>query len=146
MIILIIHIIVSYDQNISLIFYVNDRSHVKLRHPSCFYISAQRQYSAVLKMCTLLKWLPCLTSLRTSRSTYKTYRHKTYHHKTYHRKTYLFKTYQNKTYLTTKLIKTKLIKLQNLSKQNLSSQNLLNYKTYKNKKYQPKKHIKLKTY
>ena len=57
MIILIIHIIVSYDQNISLIFYVNDGSHVRLRHPSCVYINAQRQYTAVLKMCTLLKWL-----------------------------------------------------------------------------------------
>ena len=30
---------------------------VRLRHPSCVYISAQRQYTAVLKMCTLLKWL-----------------------------------------------------------------------------------------
>ena len=57
MIILIIHIIISYDQNISLIFYVNNGSHVRLRHPSCVYISAQRQYTAVLKMCTLLKWL-----------------------------------------------------------------------------------------
>ena len=58
MIILIIHIVVSHDQNISLIFYVNDGSHVRLRHPSCVYISAQRQYTAaVLKMCTLLKWL-----------------------------------------------------------------------------------------
>ena len=57
MIILIIHIIVSYDQNILLIFYVNDGSHVRLRHPSCVYISAQRQYTTVLKMCALLKWL-----------------------------------------------------------------------------------------
>ena len=57
MIILIIDIIISYDQNISLIFYVNDESHVRLRHPSCVYISAQRQSTAVLKMCTLLKWL-----------------------------------------------------------------------------------------
>ena len=38
-------------------FYVKDGSHVRLRHPSCVYISAQRQYTAVLKMCTLLKWL-----------------------------------------------------------------------------------------
>ena len=57
MIILTIHIIISYDQNISLIFYLNDGSHVRLRHPSCVYISAQRQYTAVVKMCTLLKWL-----------------------------------------------------------------------------------------
>ncbi len=58
-IILIIDIIISYDQNISLIFYVNDGSHVRLRHPSCVYISAQRQYTAVLKMCTLTS-LPIL--------------------------------------------------------------------------------------
>ena len=57
MIILIIHIIISYAQNIALIVYVNDGSHVRLRHPYCVYISAQRQYTAVLKMCTLLKWL-----------------------------------------------------------------------------------------
>ena len=42
LIILIIHIIVSFDQNISFIFYVNDGSHVRLRHPSCVYITAQR--------------------------------------------------------------------------------------------------------
>ena len=41
---LIIHIIVSYDQNISLIFYVKDGSHVRLRHPSCVCITALRQY------------------------------------------------------------------------------------------------------
>ena len=57
MIILIIHMIVCFEQNISFIFYVKDGSHVRLRHPSCVYISAQRQYTAVLKMCTLLKWL-----------------------------------------------------------------------------------------
>ena len=53
MIILIIHIIVSCDQNISLIFfYVKDGSHVRLWHPSCVYITAQRQYIAVQKMRT----------------------------------------------------------------------------------------------
>ena len=52
MIILIIHIIVSYDKNISLIFYVKDGSYVRLWHPSCVYITAQRQYTAVQKMCT----------------------------------------------------------------------------------------------
>ena len=63
MIILIIHIIVSYDQNISLIFYVNDGSHVRFRHPSCVYISAQR--------CVHI-WnnFPCLTSLSWSNSRY----------------------------------------------------------------------------
>ena len=55
LIILIIHIIVSNDQNILLIFYVKDGSHVRLRHLSCVYISAKRQYTAVRKMCTLLK-------------------------------------------------------------------------------------------
>ena len=35
---MIIHIIVSYDQNISLIFYVKDGSHVRLWHPSCVSI------------------------------------------------------------------------------------------------------------
>ena len=57
MIISIIQIIISYEQNILLIFYVNDGSHVRLQHPSCVYITAQGQYTAVLKMCTLLKWL-----------------------------------------------------------------------------------------
>jgi len=57
LIILIIHIIVSYDQNISLVFYVKDRSHVRLWHLSCVYITAQRQYTAVQKMRTALKSL-----------------------------------------------------------------------------------------
>ena len=48
--------------------------------------------------------------VRTSMSTYKTYRHKTYHHETY----------QNETYLTTKLIKTKLINLKNISNSKLT--------------------------
>ena len=52
-----IHIIVSYDQNILLIFYVKDRSHVRLSHPSCVSITAQRQYTAVQKMRTPLKLL-----------------------------------------------------------------------------------------
>ena len=52
---LIIHIIVSYDQNISLIFYVKDGSHFRLWHPSCVYITTQRQYTAVQKMRTPLK-------------------------------------------------------------------------------------------
>ena len=30
-------------------------SHVRLRHRSCVYITAQRQYTAVQKMCTLLE-------------------------------------------------------------------------------------------
>ena len=50
------NIIASYNQNISLIFYVKDWSHVRLRHPSCVYISAQRQYTAVQNF-------PCITSL-----------------------------------------------------------------------------------
>ena len=53
--ILIINIIVAYDQYISLIFYVKDGSHVRLGHPSCVYITAQRQYTAVQKMRTPLK-------------------------------------------------------------------------------------------
>ena len=44
------HIIVSYDQNISLIFYVKGGSHVRLRYPTCVYTTAQRQYTAVQKM------------------------------------------------------------------------------------------------
>ena len=35
-------------------FYVKDDSHARLRHPSCVYITAQRQYTAVQKMRTLL--------------------------------------------------------------------------------------------
>jgi len=55
LIILIIHIIVSYDQNISLIFYVKDESHVRFRHPSCVYITVQRQCTTIQKMRTPLK-------------------------------------------------------------------------------------------
>ena len=49
-IILIIHIIVSCDQNVSLISNVKDwshHSHVRLWHPSCVYFTAQRQNTAV---------------------------------------------------------------------------------------------------
>ena len=55
LIILIIHILIFYDQNISLIFLSEDGSHVKLWHPSFVYFIAQRQYTAVQKMCTPLK-------------------------------------------------------------------------------------------
>ena len=47
---LIIHIIVSYDQNISSIFFVTYGSHVRLQHPACVYITTQRQYTAVQKI------------------------------------------------------------------------------------------------
>ena len=36
-------------------FYVKDGSHIRLWHPSCVYITAQRQYTAVQKMRTPLK-------------------------------------------------------------------------------------------
>ena len=48
-IILIIHIIVFYDQNILLIYYEKDGSHVRLWHSSCVYFTVQRQNTAVLK-------------------------------------------------------------------------------------------------
>ena len=48
-------IIVFYGQNISLIIYVKDGSHDRLRHLACVYITAQRQYTAVQKMRTPLK-------------------------------------------------------------------------------------------
>ena len=57
MIILIIHIIVSYDQNISLIFYVKNRSHFRLWDPSCVYFTAHRQCAAVQKIRTPLRSL-----------------------------------------------------------------------------------------
>ena len=44
--ILIIHIKVSYDTRIFYWFYVKDGSHVRLWHPSCVYIIAQRPYTA----------------------------------------------------------------------------------------------------
>ena len=53
---LIIHIIVSYDQNISLIFYVKVWFNVRLWHPSCVYCTAQRQYTAVETIRTPLKY------------------------------------------------------------------------------------------
>ena len=56
--ILILYVINSYDQNIWLIFYFKDGSHVRLWHPySCVYIRAQRQYTAVQKIRTPLKLL-----------------------------------------------------------------------------------------
>ena len=60
-IILIIPIIVSYDQNISMIFYMKDWSHVRLLHPSCVYITTQRlQY----KRCVHLRNnFPCIITL-----------------------------------------------------------------------------------
>ena len=57
MIISIIHIIVSYDQNILLIFYLKDGSHVSLWHQSFVYFMPQRQHTAVQKMRTHLKKL-----------------------------------------------------------------------------------------
>ena len=56
LIILIIHKIVSYDQNISLIFYVKDGSHVRLPHPSCVYITAQWQYTSEITFLALNPW------------------------------------------------------------------------------------------
>ena len=53
--ILLFHIIVSDDQNISLNFFEKDDSHFMLSHPSGVYFTAQRQYTAVLKMFTNLK-------------------------------------------------------------------------------------------
>ena len=49
----------SFDQNISLIFYVivKDNSYVRLPYTSCVYIPAQRQYTVVQKMGTPLKQL-----------------------------------------------------------------------------------------
>ena len=38
-------------------FYVKNGSHVRLRHPSCVYITAQRQYTAVQKMRTQISQL-----------------------------------------------------------------------------------------
>ena len=52
MIILIIRIIVSYDQNISLIIHVKDGSHGMIRHPFCVYITAHYITTAVQKMLT----------------------------------------------------------------------------------------------
>ena len=66
MIILIIHIIVSYDQNISLIFYVKYGTHVRFRHPSCAYITGVPPIDSTLqyKRCIHL-WnnLPCIITL-----------------------------------------------------------------------------------
>jgi len=47
--ILIIYIKVSYGTRIFYWFYVNDGGHVRLWHPSCVYIIAQRPYTAVQK-------------------------------------------------------------------------------------------------
>ena len=49
---MIIHAIVSNDQNISLIFYVKDGSHVRLRHPSCVHFTLQSK-----RLRTALKYL-----------------------------------------------------------------------------------------
>ena len=63
LIILIIHIIVFYDQNISMIFYVKDGSHVRLWHPSCVYITAQRQYLQYKRCVHLWNNFPCIITL-----------------------------------------------------------------------------------
>jgi len=47
--------ICKQEYSISVRFYVKDGSHVRLRHPSCVYITAQRQYTAVQKMRSPLK-------------------------------------------------------------------------------------------
>ena len=39
--------ICKQEYSISVRFYVKDGSHVRLRHPSCVYITDQRQYTAV---------------------------------------------------------------------------------------------------
>ena len=64
MIILIFHIIVSFDRNILLIFYVKDGSHVRLWHPSCVYINAQRDSTLQYKRYVHL-WnnFPCIITL-----------------------------------------------------------------------------------
>ena len=76
MVILIIHIIVSYDQNISLIIYVKDGSHVRLRQPSCVFhyrpetvrCSIKDAYTSEITLLALLPWilllLPNLKHLR----------------------------------------------------------------------------------
>ena len=61
--ILIIHIIVSYDQNISKIIFVKMDPMSGCKHPSCVYFSAQRQYTAVQKIRTLLNNFPCVSTL-----------------------------------------------------------------------------------
>jgi len=60
---LIIHIKVSYDQNISWIFFVKDGSFVRLQHPSCVYITAQRQYTAVQRCVHLWNNFSCIITL-----------------------------------------------------------------------------------
>ena len=67
LIILIIHIVVCYDQNMSLHFYVKAWSHVRLRHPSCVYITTHRQYIAIQKMRTPLKYLSMHYNLESTR-------------------------------------------------------------------------------
>ena len=61
--ILIIYIIVSYDQNISLIFYVKDESHVRLWHPSCLHYrpetvhcSTKDAYTSEITFLALKPW------------------------------------------------------------------------------------------
>ena len=51
--------LVSYDQNSSLFYYVKYGYHVRLRHPSCVYITAQKQYTALQKM----RNFPCIITL-----------------------------------------------------------------------------------
>ena len=67
MIILIIHIIVSYDQNISLIFYVKDGSHVRLWHDCdirLVFTLPPRDSTLQYKRCAHL-WnnFPCIITL-----------------------------------------------------------------------------------
>ena len=69
--ILIIHMIVSYDQNNnSKIFYVKDGSHVRLWHPSCLHYrpetvhcSTEDAYTSEITFLALLPWLKQCKSL-----------------------------------------------------------------------------------
>jgi len=49
------HISFLWPEYFIVFFYVKDGYHVRLRHPSCVYITAQSQYTAVQKMRTPLK-------------------------------------------------------------------------------------------
>ena len=55
---MIIHIIVFYYQNISLIFYVEDGSHVRLWHPSCVYITVHETMKSFHRKFLVIKIIP----------------------------------------------------------------------------------------
>ncbi len=54
---------IKYDKKFFFIFYLKDGSDVRLRHPYCVYMTAQRQYTKVQRCVHLWNNFPCIITL-----------------------------------------------------------------------------------